>query len=168
MGYICELLEPPPQNTLPKFSTRPASSRAGKSKPSRVSSSRWQSDLDIEASSPPGLFSLPQSKLKNRKSKIASSTPIVPSAIAIALWEEASQWLGEPLPRSWMFVLIRRAEAIYDHNPAFRARIHRHGNSGRDYLWTFMRHWLAGLIIKHRPDLAAKLPASYKVGQSLQ
>ena len=103
---------------------------------------------------------------KRPQSKISSSTPIVPSAIAIAVWEEACIFLNAKLPRSWMIELTRRAEIIFRHHKTSRSRIRTSGNSGRDYLWTFMRHWLAGLIIEHDPVLADRLPASYRIGKA--
>src|SRR5438132_219179 len=59
----------------------------------------------------------PNSKIVNLKSQISSTTPIVPSAIAIAVWEEASLFLDAKLPRSWMLDLTRRAETLFRHNP---------------------------------------------------
>ncbi len=66
-----------------------------------------------------------------------------------------------------MLELTRRAEAICRRNATFRARIRASGNSGRDYLWSFMRHWISGLIFKRDPALADRLPAGYRIGQAL-
>src|SRR3989441_11173447 len=41
------------------------------------------------------------------------------------------------------------------------------GSKGRDYLWAFARHWLAGLIWERRPHLDALLPSSYCRGHPL-
>jgi hypothetical protein len=99
--------------------------------------------------------------------RIAMETPLVPAAVAAAVCEEASIWLDEPLPRWWRRVLIRRANAIYARNPQFRRKIRGRDTHGRDWLWAFTRHWLAGLMLKHRPDLHERLPSSYQVGQPL-
>jgi len=99
--------------------------------------------------------------------RIESDTPIVPSAIAIAVWEEASDWLDEPLPRSWIRELVAHANTVYAHNSQFRRIIRGRGDRGRDSLWAFTRHWLAGLLWEHRRHLHAQLPASYNVGQPL-
>jgi len=99
--------------------------------------------------------------------RIARETPIVPQAVADGVWEEVSVWLGEELPREWRVRLMERAEAVYASNTRFRRRLRGGGNSGRDWLWTFMRHWLAALLWHHWPDWHARLPASFSVGRPL-
>ena len=106
-------------------------------------------------------------KTMTRLPRIESDTAIVPSAIAIAVWEEASAWLDEPLPRSWIRELVARANTVYAHDAQFRRIIRGRGNRGRDSLWAFTRHWLAGLLWEHRRHLHVRLPASYNVGQPL-
>jgi hypothetical protein len=98
---------------------------------------------------------------------IEHDTPIVPKAVAEAVWEEASVWLDEELPRAWIGELTERANVIYAHNHRFRHVIRRKGNTGRECLWAFTRHWLAALLWKHRRELHARLPDSYNVGRSL-
>ncbi len=93
--------------------------------------------------------------------------PLVPRAVAAAVWEEASTWLGEPLPRRWIAQLTAHANTVYGGNECFRRRLRRQGDVGRDWLWAFMRHWLAALIRKHRPRQHGRLPAAYNVGQPL-
>lgn len=102
-----------------------------------------------------------------RPARIERDTPIVPRAVAEAVWEEAGVWLGEPLPRRWIAELTVRANTVYGRNRRFRRLLRRSGHAGRDWLWAFTRHWLAALLWKHRPDLHARLPASYDVGKSL-
>lgn len=99
--------------------------------------------------------------------RIEHDTPLVPHAIASAVWEEAGAWLGEELPREWLARLTERAEAVYASNARVRRRLRGPGNGGRDWLWTFTRHWLAALIWHHRPDLHARLPDSFNVGHPL-
>jgi len=99
--------------------------------------------------------------------RIEHDTPLVPQAVASAVWEEASLWLGEELPRAWRVRLTERAEAVYASNPRVRRRLRSPGNGGRDWLWAFTRHWLAALIWKHRRPLYSRLPASYSVGHPL-
>jgi hypothetical protein len=96
---------------------------------------------------------------------IANSTPIIPGAIAFAVWNEASGILSVDLPRSWIAQLACHAEVVFRHNPKFRARVCAGGNSGRDYLWSFMRHWLCGMLFEHDPSLRARLPKGYEVGR---
>jgi hypothetical protein len=53
-------------------------------------------------------------------------------------------------------------------NPnSFRARINAQVNSDRDYLYSFMRHWLSAFIQDHDPALAARLPHRYQIGEPL-
>src|SRR6266496_480235 len=99
--------------------------------------------------------------------RIELDTPIIPYAVAHGVWEEASAWLHEPLPAAWVGQLIERANTIYACNPRFRSLLRRKGNAGRDWLWAFTRHWLAGLLSKHRQDLYSRLPSSYSVGRQL-
>jgi hypothetical protein len=97
--------------------------------------------------------------------RVELDTPIVPRAVAEAVWEEACVHLGTTLPRRWIMELTTRAEEIYHHSPHFRKLLRSRGNACRDYLWSFTRHWLAALISKYRPNFAAKLPSHYKVGR---
>jgi len=99
--------------------------------------------------------------------RIESDTPIVPRAVMEAVCEEAGVWLGQPLPRRWVRELTAYANTVYAHNPRFRRKVRAPGNRGRDYLWAFTRHWLAGLMWERRPQLHARLPNSYSVGHPL-
>lgn len=85
---------------------------------------------------------------------IQSDTPIRPQIIAVCVWEEAGAWLGE-------------ANTVYANNERFRRRIQGKHGHGRDYLWMFMRHWLAAKLWEHRPHLYARMPAAYSLGQEL-
>jgi hypothetical protein len=98
---------------------------------------------------------------------IQQLTPIVPAAVAREVWSEAVVWLGEELPRGWVVRLVAKAETVFSRHPGFRRRLRLEGNAGRDWLWAFMRHWLAALIWKHRRELYDRLPASYSVGEPL-
>ena len=99
--------------------------------------------------------------------RIELDTPIVPRAVMEAVCEEAGVWLGHPLPRRWIRELTAYANTVYSHNPSFRRRVRGQGTTGRDYLWAFTRHWLAGLLWERRPQLHARLPNSYSVGHPL-
>ena len=105
--------------------------------------------------------------MEQRLPRIESDTPIVPRAVMEAVCEEAGVWLGRPLPRRWLRELTARANAVYARNPRFRRKVRAKGDSGRDYLWSFTRHWLAGLMWERRPQLQARLLNSYNVGQPL-
>ncbi len=119
----------------------------------------------IELDSPsPRVSPAPRARAR---ATIAELTPIVPAAVARAIWSEAVVWLGEELPRDWVVWLVAKADTVFSRNPGFRRRLRLQGNAGRDWLWAFMRHWLAALIWKHRRELYDRLPASYSVGEPL-
>lgn len=102
-----------------------------------------------------------------RVPRLESDTPIIPRAIAEAVLEEASVWLGEPLPRRWVRELTADANTVYAHSERFRRKLRGHGNSGRDWLWVFTRHWLCALLYERRPHLHRRLPQSYNTGDPL-
>lgn len=91
----------------------------------------------------------------------------MPRAIAEAVCEEASVWLRRPLPRRWVRELIAHANAVHASNVRFRRKMFSPGDAGRDWLWMFMRHWLAALIRRRDEVLFARLPGSYCVGADL-
>ena len=104
---------------------------------------------------------------QKRRRHIEADTPIVPRAVAVSVWSEACAWLDEELPRGWICRLAIRANVIYARNRRFRQKIHGPDNTGRDWLWTFTRHWLAAMILKRSPQLYTRLPASYSIGRDL-
>lgn len=111
---------------------------------------------------------LPRKSQRHPKGiRIDWDTPILPHIVAWAVCNEAAAWLGSPLPTKWVRELSARANTIYAHNERFRRRIRGAGNRGRDYLWMFVRHWLAALLQERRPRLFARLPASYSTGSGL-
>ena len=97
---------------------------------------------------------------------IETDTPLVVSAVAIAVWQEAGLWLDQPLPQRWIRELIARANTVYAEDRSFRRLIRGPGDSGRDWLWIYTRHWLAALIHERRPRLYRHLPSSYGGGRS--
>jgi hypothetical protein len=99
--------------------------------------------------------------------RIQNDTPIVPRAVAEAVWEEACVHLKTELPRTWVRRLVIRANLVYQRNRQFRELLRKDGDAGRDWLWAFTRHWLAAMIWRHRSDLHSRLPAEYAVGQAL-
>ena len=105
--------------------------------------------------------------MTRRTRTIELETSIVPHSIATAVLEEASRWLGKPLPEQWALELIERANTVYAHNARFRRTLQARGNAGRDLLWAFARHWLCALIGRERPHLHKDLPGSYNVGCNL-
>jgi len=80
---------------------------------------------------------------------------------------EVSVWLGTALPPGWVELLVEKAEIVAAHDPRFRGRLGERGDRGRDWLWAFMRHWLAALLKQQQPAWYARLPAAYNVGHPL-
>src|SRR6266850_4775119 len=108
-----------------------------------------------------------ENQMTGRTAQFQSQTSIAPHSIASAVVEEASRWLGTPLPRRWVDELTARAETIYQHNGHFRRTLRTRGNAGCDRLWAFTRHWLCAIIARDRPHLHGLLPSSYNVGYEL-
>ena len=67
---------------------------------------------------------------------------LVPDAVATGVLEEASAKRGKQLPREWAAELVQRADLHAQTNPRFRKLLRRPGDESRDWLWSFMRHWL--------------------------
>lgn len=103
-----------------------------------------------------------------RISSIMRDTPLVPRAAAAQVLEEASGLLDEQLPLEWILQLVARAEATYESGAGFRRRIRSLGNEGREWLWAFMRHWLAEMILREKPAWFGRLPAGYATGGQLK
>ena len=105
--------------------------------------------------------------LRVQRPQLERRTPIVPSAVARQVVEEASRWLGQPLPARYAAGLAQRARRIYAHSPSFRRKLDQLGDAGRNTLYVFMRHWLAARLHEERPALYRRLPAEYSIGQPL-
>lgn len=106
-------------------------------------------------------------RVPRRARRIEEETVIIPQAVAESVCEEAQVWLRHPLPRRWVRELVAHANTVYSHNARFRQKIRAKGNTGRDWLWTFMRHWLAAILQQRRPQLFARLPAEFSSGHPL-
>lgn len=102
-----------------------------------------------------------------RRLWIERDTRIVPGDLADAVCGEVSRWLGVALPRSWKVRLAVKADVVYYHNRQFRQGVRRNGRAGRRYLQAFMRHWLAGMLHRRRPDWYERLPSDFCRGADL-
>lgn len=96
---------------------------------------------------------------------IGRDTPLVPRVVAAEVLAEAEAWLEASLPPEWLAWLVFHAETVYRHNVRFRRRLREPGNRGRDWLWAFMRHWLAGLVGAYDMALFRRLPDGYGIGR---
>ena len=81
--------------------------------------------------------------------------------------EEASLWLGTPLPSRYAAGLAHRARRIFAHSAVFRRRMCAREDGGRERLYVFMRHSLAARLQSERPHLFARLPTGYRAGAPL-
>jgi hypothetical protein len=93
--------------------------------------------------------------------RIDEDTPLVPRAIAEGVSEEVSVWLRQALAPRWVRELVVHANTVYACIARFRRKVLGRGNVGQDGLWMFMRHWLAALLKARRPQMYARLPASF-------
>lgn len=102
-----------------------------------------------------------------RRPQLERSTQLVPIAAAREVVEEASRWLGVPLPARYATGLAHRACRVFAHSPSFRKKLLRPGAAGRDILWIFLRHWLAARLRTEDYALFRRLPAEYAAGVEL-
>ena len=99
---------------------------------------------------------------------IERQTELMPWVIADSVLGEASRWLHADLPPEWADWLDARAERCFARHRQFHRLISAGGNSGntgRDNLYKFMRHWLAGRLARERRSLFDRLPRSYALGR---
>jgi len=102
---------------------------------------------------------------------IQDDTPIVPHIVADTVINEVERCfplnMGRVEARALADKLADRANLVYKKDENFRRRIRGRGNSGRDMLYAFMRHWLTAELAKSRPDIYRRLPSDFAVGQPL-
>jgi hypothetical protein len=95
-----------------------------------------------------------------RRQSMEDATALIPEVVADAVIGEVESYVGgDGSLRQYADELADRARAIYGANAEFAKKLRR--ESGRDTLYMFMRHWLASLLKKKRPDVFAKLPRGY-------
>jgi hypothetical protein len=112
----------------------------------------------------PSLTRLPR---RARLPQLEARTLLVAIAAARHVLEEASLWLGEPLPPRYAAGLAFRAKITFAHSASFRRGFSRRADAGRDHLYVYLRHWLAARLHADRPRLFRKLPAGYCTGEPL-
>lgn len=99
-------------------------------------------------------------------SSIYDDTPIMPDVIAETVSREAAVIAGRndlPGLEEW---LAARSERIYKANKRFRQKIQGAGNSGRDWLYVFMRHWAASWLFDQGICGRSKIPHEFANGHS--
>ncbi len=96
---------------------------------------------------------------------IEESTPLLPDVVAASVVAEVSGLItlyGEGHHPA--AILADRAEVHFQKTPTFRRKIL--GDSGREHLYAYMRHWLAGMLIAAGCP-RNELPAGWANGQPL-
>ncbi len=94
-------------------------------------------------------------------------TLLMPWLVAESVCGEVARFLDVEIParyEEWLEAKAERCYARFDH---FRKLMRGRGNVPRDWLRTYMRHWLAGLLGVERPDLYECLPESFALGHAL-
>lgn len=104
---------------------------------------------------------------RRRARRIDEKTVLIPRAAAEGVCAEAQVWLRQALPRRWVRELVAHANTVYAHNARFRRKISGKGNAAREWMWTYMRHWLAAIMRQRKPQLFARLPAELCIGREL-
>lgn len=94
-------------------------------------------------------------------------TPLLPRIVAESICGEAATFLRDDLPMQYAARLAARAVRLYACNAAFARRMRAPGNTGREWLRSFMRHWLASYLSRDHRRLFDRLPSSYCVGEPL-
>ena len=94
-------------------------------------------------------------------------TQLMPWLIADTVCGEVSRFLGVEIPARYSDWLDAKAERRYARKDHFRKLLRGRGNAPRDWLYSFMRHWLAALLDLERPDLYQCLPEDFNLGNRL-
>ena len=89
-------------------------------------------------------------------------TQLMPWLIADTVCSEVSRFLGVEIPARYSDWLDAKAERCYANHRHFRTLMRGRGNAPRDWLYAFMRHWLAAWLDLERPDLYLERPDLYQ------
>jgi hypothetical protein len=100
--------------------------------------------------------------------QLERDTLLWPEVIAETVVQEAERFLKADLPGGFAERLAARAYYLYPRNRHFHKSLNRPGNSGRDILYVYMRHWTAGWLTREGNPLRKKLPESYAMGWPLR
>jgi hypothetical protein len=87
-------------------------------------------------------------KPKQQISSIEDDTMIIPETVADTSIQDFKERFGVKMSPSKERVmasyLVSRTHKHYLNNPQFKKTMNGHGNKGRDALYAFHEHWLAG------------------------
>ena len=98
------------------------------------------------------------------KRDLATLEPLLPQVVASVVIAEAASFSGGELPDATHLIeyLVNYAAEVTAANARFR-RILK-STSGRDFLYAFMRHWLAAELRRTQPILYQSLPMPFAMG----
>lgn len=95
---------------------------------------------------------------------VAMPDALVPEVVAVQVMEELQE-LTEfhvPDPERLVEHLVRQAGEVSAANVSFSRKLR--GRLGREWLYAFMRHWLAAELKRTHPAVFHRLPPRYAVG----
>ncbi len=96
---------------------------------------------------------------------IAIKTILIPSLIANNVCSEVARFVKSDQPMAFQEHLVDRAEKCFKANKRFAKRLSK--KDGLDYLYMFMRHWLAAALHKNIPEIYKQIPDSFANGRQL-
>lgn len=105
--------------------------------------------------------------VENLRPGLERDTQLMPWLIADTICGEVARFLGVEIPARYSDWLDAKAERCYARHDHFRKLMRGSGNAPRDWLFAFMRHWLAALLDLERPDLYQCLPEDFNLGHRL-
>lgn len=108
---------------------------------------------------------------KEKVYDIEADTSIMTDVLAEAVCEDAARLLDLPtVDERLVGYLTAYANTVYSHNPRFRRKVRseaNHGNAGRNYLYIYMCHWIAGELIKQGASRRLLVDSGFSMGHLL-
>lgn len=104
---------------------------------------------------------------------IERDTPIIPVIVADAVIEEVTLAFPDEAnltcdeQHDVAENLAAYAEQVYVANKRFAKSLRAQGNTGRDQLYVWMRHWFSAWLKENRPTCFRKLPQEFLLGHPL-
>lgn len=94
--------------------------------------------------------------------RLERETYLTPYIIAETVCREARYLTRSDVPMGYETWLVRRARQLYAINVGFNRRLR--ADSGRDWLYMFLRHWITARLKREHPRLGRLLPDSFAIG----
>jgi hypothetical protein len=118
---------------------------------------RWRAEMAA---------AIPLEKVHPALRELPRETMPTPYVIAEIVCREGRHHVGSDVPMRYETWLVRRTRQLYASNNGFNRRLR--SAAGRDYLYAFLRHWLASRLTREHPRLARRLPAGFAIGLASQ